>query len=49
MSKSEAIAPNPPMKAAKKIFSGDAVRKNPIAKGVENPNENSSPAMKIPR
>ena len=42
-------APNPPIKAAKKIFSVWTVKKNPTAKGAVNPNENKIPAIKLPR
>lgn len=49
MDKSDIIAPNPPMIDAKYIFSGIRVKKNPIAKGVENPNEKNIPAINMPK
>jgi len=49
MNKSDSIAPNPPTKEARYIFSGISVKKKPIANGVENPKEKNIPAIKIPK
>lgn len=46
--KSATIPPIPPMSAAKKIFDGCEINKNPTANGAENPNEINIPERKIP-